>query len=139
MVEDRVLFHNIEVIRDYEHDLPLTVMDPAQMQQVFMNLIINAIDAIEARKGEVPPGQIEIRTRATKERVELAFSDNGIGIPEAKLAEIFNPGFTTKGVGVGTGLGLSIAFNIIDKHGGSIDVRSRRGEGSTFTVTLPIA
>lgn len=128
----------ISVAKDYG-DLPEVNCYPNQLNQVFMNLIVNAIDAIEARKGDVPPGQIDIRTRATAKGVELAFSDNGIGIPETKLPEIFNPGFTTKGVGVGTGLGLSIAFNIIDKHGGSIDVRSRRGEGSTFTVTLPVS
>lgn len=128
----------IGVNKDYG-ELPEVNCYPNQLNQVFMNLIVNAIDAIEARTGDVAPGQIEIRTRATGKSVELTFSDNGIGISEAKLPEIFNPGFTTKGVGVGTGLGLSIAFNIIDKHGGSIDVRSRRGEGSTFTVTLPVA
>jgi predicted ATPase/signal transduction histidine kinase/tRNA A-37 threonylcarbamoyl transferase component Bud32 len=126
----------IAVVKEYG-ELPEIECYPNQLNQVFMNLVVNAIDAIE-HVDDSRAGQITIRTHAENGVVKLVFSDNGNGIPEAKRAEIFNPGYTTKGVGVGTGLGLSIAFNIVDKHDGSINVDSEVGNGSTFTVTLPV-
>jgi two-component system NtrC family sensor kinase len=133
MVEDRVLFHNIEVIRDYEHDLPLTVMDPAQMQQVFMNLIINAAEAMEGG------GRLTVTTRFDRqlEVIQASFRDTGHGISEENMARIFDPFFTTKEVGHGTGLGLAISFGIVKEHGGTITVESDEGVGTTFSIELP--
>jgi signal transduction histidine kinase len=97
-----------------------------------MNLLVNAAQAIN---GE---GVITIRTFREGDIVNVQFSDTGAGIRPDNLSRIFDPGFTTKGVGVGTGLGLSIVFQIIHDHGGSIDVDSEVGKGSTFTLRLPI-
>ncbi len=134
LVEDRVLFHNIEVVRDYQEDLPGTVMDPAQMQQVFMNLIINAAEAM----GGV--GRLTVATRLDVERgvVQASFRDTGHGISEENMARIFDPFFTTKEVGHGTGLGLAISFGIVKEHGGTITVESEDGAGTTFTIELPV-
>jgi two-component system NtrC family sensor kinase len=134
MVEDRVLFHNIEVVRDYQVDLPATVMDPAQMQQVFMNLIINAA---EAMGGE---GRLTVATRLDAERqvVQARLGDTGHGISQENLGRIFDPFFTTKEIGHGTGLGLAISFGIVKEHGGTIVVESAEGAGTTFTIELPV-
>jgi two-component system NtrC family sensor kinase len=134
LVEDRVLFHNIEVVRDYEPDLPPTVMDPAQMQQVFMNLIINAAEAMDG------VGRLTVTTRLDPRRrvLQASFRDTGHGISEANMARIFDPFFTTKEVGHGTGLGLAISFGIVKEHGGTITVESEEGAGTTFTIELPV-
>jgi two-component system, NtrC family, sensor kinase len=134
LVEDRAIFHNIEVVRDYADQLPDTVVDPAQIQQVLMNLIINAAEAM----GGV--GRLTVATRFDLERavVQLVLRDTGHGISEANLARIFDPFFTTKEVGHGTGLGLAISFGIVKEHGGSITVESQVGVGTTFTVELPL-
>ena len=97
-----------------------------------MNLLVNASQAIDGK------GKISIRTFREGDIVNVQFSDSGVGIPPEDLPRIFDPGFTTKGVGVGTGLGLSICFKIAQDHGGRIDVESEVGRGSTFTVRLPI-
>jgi two-component system NtrC family sensor kinase len=129
-----VLFHNIEVVRDYQEDLPATVMDPAQMQQVFMNLIINAAEAM----GGV--GRLTVTTRLDLERtvIEASFRDTGHGISEENMGRIFDPFFTTKEVGHGTGLGLAISFGIVKEHGGTITVESEQSAGTTFTIELPV-
>ena len=134
LVEDRVLFHNIEVVRDYGEDLPATVMDPAQMQQVFMNLIINAAEAM----GGV--GRLTVATRLDAERrvIQASFRDTGHGVSEENMGRIFDPFFTTKEVGHGTGLGLAISFGIVKEHGGTITVESEEGAGTTFTIELPV-
>jgi two-component system NtrC family sensor kinase len=134
LVEDRVLFHNIEVVRDYQEDLPATVMDPAQMQQVFMNLIINAAEAM----GGV--GRLTVATRLDVERrvIQASFRDTGHGISEEDMGRIFDPFFTTKEVGHGTGLGLAISYGIVKEHGGTITVESEKGAGTTFTIELPV-
>ncbi len=134
LVEDRVLFHNIEVVRDYQEDLPLTVMDPAQMQQVFMNMIINAAEAMDG------VGRLTVTTRLDAERevVQASFRDTGHGISEENMARIFDPFFTTKDVGHGTGLGLAISFGIVKEHGGTITVESDEGVGTTFSIELPV-
>ncbi len=133
LVEDRVLFHNIDVVRDYENGLPATVMDPAQMQQVFINLIINAAEAM----GGV--GRLTVATRLDGERgvIQASLRDTGHGISTENLARIFDPFFTTKEVGHGTGLGLAISFGIVKEHGGTITVESEEGAGTTFTIELP--
>jgi signal transduction histidine kinase len=112
--------------------LPRILGYPARLSQVFVNLLVNAAQAIE---GE---GKIVVRTRADAERVVVTIEDSGCGIREEHLDRIFEPGFTTKQVGVGTGLGLAISRQIVDEHGGTIEVSSRPGEGARFTVSLPI-
>ncbi len=123
----------IEIKKDLATDLPQLSADAGQLQQVFLNLIINARDAME--KG----GSITISSqREGDDWVELRFSDTGSGIPEDKLNEIFKPLFTTKEEGKGTGLGLSISQEIIDRHQGTLDVESTVGRGTTFIIRLPI-
>ncbi len=112
--------------------LPPVRCMPSQINQVFLNLITNAAQAM----GE--EGRLRIRSAAKKEGVEVSISDNGSGIPDNVLPKIFDPFFTTKKVGEGTGLGLSIVHKIIQGHGGSIRVNSVIGKGTTFFVELPI-
>jgi PAS domain S-box-containing protein len=119
------------VLKDYGN-LPLVYCSPNQLNQVFMNLFINASQAIDGK------GEIRIRTGADEGRVWIQIADNGKGILPEHLPKIFDPGFTTKGTGVGTGLGLSICYNIIQKHKGSITVESEPGKGAEFTITLPV-
>ena len=123
----------IEIKKDLSGDLPSIIADSGQLQQVFLNLVINARDAME--KG----GSITITSRrADGDWIELRFADTGCGIPEDKLNEIFKPLFTTKEEGKGTGLGLSISQEIIDRHQGTLDVESIVGQGTAFIIRLPI-
>ncbi len=117
--------------KDYG-DLPLVKCYPQQLNQVFMNLLVNASQAIEEQ------GEISITTRVEGDSVVITISDTGCGIPKEKLHRIFEPFFTTKKVGSGTGLGLSITYDIVKKHGGEIAVESEVGKGTTFRVTLPM-
>jgi len=121
----------IQATKDYG-DLPPVECMPGQLNQVFMNLLTNAVDAIE---GE---GEVAITTRVDGDRVSIAIRDTGGGIPDDIRQRIFEPFYTTKEVGKGTGLGLSISYGIVEKHGGSIAVESAAGEGTTFTVRLPV-
>ena len=125
------LKNKTEVIRNYG-DIPRIYCYPQELNQVFMNLLSNAIQAIEKK------GTIRIKTSTDAENVYVMITDTGKGIPPEKLNKIFDPGFTTKGVGIGTGLGLSISHNIIRKHQGKIAVESTVGKGTKFTITLPI-
>jgi two-component system NtrC family sensor kinase len=126
------LKRRVAVLRDYG-ELPEVDCFPNQINQVFMNMLVNAAQAIEGC------GSIRIVTRADGNQVKIVFSDTGKGIQPQHLAKIFDPGFTTKGVGIGSGLGLAICYKIVKEHGGSIDVQSDPGKGTTFTVTLPVA
>jgi two-component system NtrC family sensor kinase len=126
---------NIEIITAFDPKLPQAMVDPHQIQQVFLNLINNARQAIEAHQ---PKGWIKISTEARGEMVRVSVQDNGPGIAEENLSKIFDPFFTTKEVGTGTGLGLSLCYGIIKEHGGKIAPRSRPGEGATFVVELPV-
>ncbi len=121
----------IEIVRRYG-ELPLVRCYPNRMNQVFMNLLKNAVEAIEGR------GTITIFTWTDADWAHLTFADNGQGIPAEHLGRIFDPGFTTKGVGVGTGLGLSICARIMEAHRGRISVASTVGEGTTFHLELPL-
>ncbi len=131
--ERQVLFQNIKVEKDFS-DLPRIVADGSQLQQVFANIIINAAEAMDGN------GVLAIKTlldtKANSLRIE--FRDTGHGIREEDMSRLFEPFFTTKEVGKGTGLGLAISYGIIQKHNGSIEVRSKVGQGSTFTVILPL-
>ena len=125
------LKYKADVTKDYA-DLPQVKCYPQLLNQVFMNLLINAAQSIEKR------GEINIETRADNGYVEIKISDTGPGISEENLYRIFDPFFTTKGVGKGTGLGLNVAYNIIKKHHGKIDVKSDVGKGTTFTIWIPV-
>jgi PAS domain S-box-containing protein len=124
--------------REYE-DLPAVLCYPMQLKQVFMNLLVNAFQAIE-EKLEVAPGtgRILLQTARRGDRVVVSVTDSGVGIDPANVDRIFAPFFTTKKVGTGTGLGLSTAYNIVHRHGGSLDVESAAGGGVTFRLTLPV-
>ncbi|MBC8277742.1 MAG: response regulator [FCB group bacterium] len=113
-------------------DIPAVTCNPQQINQVVMNLVLNGIQAIEEY------GKIGIRTSKENNGVRLEISDTGGGIPEDLLLKIFDPFFTTKDVGSGTGLGLHIVYNIVNRHGGVIDVDSKVGKGTTFIVHLPV-
>ncbi len=134
LVENQVLFHNILVTKNLRADLPLVVIDRSQIQQVFMNLLINAAEAMDGN------GQLRLATRfdPASEFVEVEFTDTGHGISEMNMERIFDPFFTTKDVGHGTGLGLAISYGIIKEHKGTISVESEAGKGATFVVCLPL-
>jgi signal transduction histidine kinase len=121
----------ITVEREYG-ELPRVRCFSGQLNQVFLNLLMNACDAIEAK------GTIRIRTSPTDGGVRLEFSDDGSGIPPDTLTRIFDPFFTTKPVGKGTGLGLSISHGIVERHGGTLSVVSEPGHGTIFTLDLPL-
>jgi len=127
---------NIEVVTRLAPDLPKALLDPHQVQQVFLNIINNARQAIE---GQRPDGCVRISTERCGQHVRVLFQDNGPGISEAHLSKVFDPFFTTKELGKGTGLGLSLCYGIIKEHNGTITVRSRPGEGATFVIELPLA
>lgn len=125
------LKYNTQVVRNY-NTLPQILCYPQQLNQVFLNILINAAQSIEER------GEIRIETRCLGECVEIRFSDNGCGISPEKVSKIFDPFFTTKPVGKGTGLGLNVAHNIIQKHHGTINVESQPGQGTTFIIRIPV-
>lgn len=124
--------YKAEIIRQYA-DLPQIYCIPAQLNQVFMNMLVNASHAIEQK------GQITITTQLGDGQVVISFADTGKGIPEEIIHRIYDPFFTTKPVGSGTGLGLSLSYNIVQTHGGKIDVTSEVGKGTRFDITLPIS
>jgi len=129
--------NNIEISRELDADLPKTIADAHQLQQVFLNLLTNGEQAMLEAHGK---GRLTIRTRTNSQQTKILIeiTDDGPGIPERHLTRIFDPFFTTKEVGKGTGLGLSISYGMIKEHGGNIYARSRLGKGTTFTIELPI-
>jgi len=134
LVEHQALFHNIEVVKHFQEDLPMAIIDAAQVERVFINMIVNAAEAMEGS------GHLNISTRHSirRDSIEIAFSDTGPGISEENLKKIFDPFFTTKDVGHGTGLGLAISYGIVKSHKGTITVESELGNGTTFIVALPV-
>jgi signal transduction histidine kinase len=125
-------FKDIELSMKLGDNLPVVNADPAQIGQVVLNILLNAIHSI------TPPGRIEVTTALSGKNVQITFSDTGAGIPEEHIHKIFDPFFTTKDAFKGTGLGLAVSYGIIKKHGGEIEVVSVLGQGTTFTVRLPI-
>jgi signal transduction histidine kinase len=125
-------FKNRITVEKHYGEIPKVRCHPNRLNQVFMNLLVNAAQAIPEK------GTITITTVTKDNVVNIAIADTGSGIPEENLKKIFDPGFTTKGVGVGTGLGLGICYQIIQDHHGKIHVESGDG-GSTFTIELPLA
>ncbi|MHB1124255.1 MAG: sensor histidine kinase [Ramlibacter sp.] len=141
-VERSAALQQVEIVTDLDPDLPQLSVDADLMKQVFMNVLVNAQQAIDGR------GRITVRSRLLPRRklagasetlpvVEIAITDTGCGIPPANLQRIFDPFFTSKEVGKGTGLGLSVSYGIVRSHGGEIEVESAVGEGSTFRICLP--
>jgi two-component system NtrC family sensor kinase len=114
-------------------DVPPIPCYPALLNEAFMNLLNNACQSIQKS------GQVGIETRKEGESVVISIRDTGSGIEREHLDKIFDPGFTTKGVGVGVGLGLAVAYSVIKEHNGSIEAESEPGQGSTFTIRLPIS
>ena len=135
LLENQAVFHNVRIVKELQRGLPPVGVDESQVVQVFVNMIMNAAEAMNG------VGTLTVSTsrRDDTRRVEVAFTDTGEGIPEENLTHLFEPFFTTKEVGKGTGLGLSISHGIVETHGGEIHVKSRAGEGTTFVVSLPAA
>jgi histidine kinase len=139
--KQQLKLREIEVVEVLDKDLPPVLADPNRLEQVFVNLLINARDAIE-KKGETEarkkgPKLITLKTKADDAMVSIEVSDTGTGIPEALLHRVFEPFFTTKKVGKGTGLGLSISYGIVQDYDGTIKVESKEGEGATFVLRFP--
>jgi len=132
LLEYQLSRENVQLVRRYADNLPRVLADPQQIQQVFVNLMLNAQQAMPQG------GHLEIRTWAEDDAVAIVFSDEGVGIPPENKSRIFDPFFTTKEPGQGTGLGLSVSYGIVKRHGGRIDVESRVNQGSTFTMRLPL-
>ncbi|HAA02667.1 MAG TPA: PAS domain-containing sensor histidine kinase, partial [Syntrophobacteraceae bacterium] len=132
----------IEVICEFEPDIPLVLADSNRLEQVFINLLINARDAIEERCQEEGSGKtaklIHLRTSYQGTLVTVEIRDTGSGIPDTILDKVFEPFFTTKKVGQGTGLGLSISYGIVQDYHGIIRVDTKVGEGSNFIVQFPV-
>ena len=133
-LENQALMQNVQIITQLGNDLPSVVIDPSQVQRVFINMIVNAAEAMNGN------GQLTVSTKrdAVGGCIEISFTDTGMGIKEENLEKIFDPFFTTKETGHGVGLGLAISFGIIKEHGGTISVESEVGKGTTFIVRLPI-
>jgi two-component system NtrC family sensor kinase len=126
---------SIEVYADLDPELPETMVDANQIQQVLFNVIINAEQAMVAKDGQ---GTLTVRSRASDGTITLSFHDDGTGMPAETLRRIFDPFFTTKDTGEGTGLGLTISYGIIEDHGGRIWADSQPGRGTTFYIELPV-
>jgi two-component system NtrC family sensor kinase len=131
-LDNAMLYNRIKLELDLDDNLPLATSDRIQLQQIFLNIINNAIDAIGKN------GFIQIRSEAAGPDLRITIEDNGPGIAEEVLPNIFEPFYTTKETGKGTGLGLSITYGLVKKLGGDIAVQSRLGHGTVFTITIPL-
>jgi len=134
LLENQTLFQNIKIKKNLKPSLPLVDADIHQMNHVFMNLVLNAAQAMEGK------GEINIHTDLSprKHYIVIEISDTGPGIAKDVMQHIFEPFFTTKQEGQGTGLGLSMVYSIVENHGGSINARNRKEKGAVFTIELPI-
>jgi signal transduction histidine kinase len=139
LMSEQLKVHNILLKKQLDENLPKIEGDLNQFQQVFLNLITNARDAIDSLK-RPDGGELTIKTclNEDKKNIEIYFQDTGCGIPSEHLENIFNPFFTTKSPDGGIGLGLSIAYRSIENHKGRIEVRSKVGEGTTFKIIIPV-
>jgi signal transduction histidine kinase len=136
LLGEQLRSHNIKVRRELSPNLPKVLADANQLEQVFLNLVSNAKDAIDPKGG----GEVTITSRASEKPdfIEVLVADTGTGMDSTTLSDIFNPFFTTKDVGKGTGLGLSISLGILEDHGGRIEVHSMKDRGTVFRITLPV-
>ncbi len=143
LLSQQLKVRGIEVVWQLAEGLPLIMTDPGRLEQVFVNLLLNARDAIEDKlsTGVIKKGseKIILTTSSDGDKITIEVSDTGTGIPKDQLEKIFEPFFTTKSVGKGTGLGLSISYGIIKDCGGNIHVRSKKGEGARFIIEFPIS
>jgi len=133
LVENLAPFQNIQIVKEYSDNLPDLLLDPGQIEQVFVNMFVNASQAMEDGDSLILSTGLELRGEAVHIRVQ----DTGQGISEKNIGRIFDPFFSTKGA-KGTGLGLSVSYGIIEGHGGTIEVRSEVGKGTVFTITIPV-
>jgi len=131
LVINQSLFHNIRIEKSFVQDMPIIVADETKLKQVFLNIILNAAQAMEGN------GKLTISTIIDKKHIKVKIQDTGPGIPPENMGKLFSPFFTTKEKG--TGLGLAISYGIVERHGGKIDVDSELGKGSTFIISLPIS
>ena len=138
LVQHKLKLSNVDVDTDLQEDLPPVPCDPSQIQQVVLNLVLNASEATQNKGVDRRPGRVSIATYTVDGMEILSVADNGEGIPPENLARVFDPFFTTKSEGKGVGLGLAVSYGIIQAHGGDIEVRSAAGAGATFIVSLPL-
>jgi two-component system NtrC family sensor kinase len=133
-VERQTVFQKIRVVRNLNSQVPILLLDANQIQQVFMNILLNAADAMAAQ------GTLTITSSHVPGDpfVQVKFTDTGCGIPEENLNKIFDPFFTTKAEKKETGLGLAVSYGIIDRHRGRIEVQSEVGKGTTVSIHLPL-
>jgi len=127
--------NNVEIVKDLGPHLPNTMADFHQMQQVFVNVVTNAEQAMTQEHGG---GRLVVKTERTGDTIRVSFADDGPGMSGEVLRSVFDPFFTTKEVGKGTGLGLSICYGIVQEHGGRLYAESEPGGGATFVVEIPI-
>jgi two-component system NtrC family sensor kinase len=132
LIAHQATLQNVKIDRKFRPDLPKIMIDVGQIQQVFINILLNAIEAMQQG------GTLTVSSGLDREKVALSFADTGVGIPEDILPKILDPFFTTKEQGKGTGLGLSVSYGIIERHRGKLEVKSKVGQGTTFTVKLPV-
>jgi len=132
LVRLKARYEKVEILAELQPDLPSIKGDPIGLRQVFMNLLINAHQSIKGA------GTVKIVTRSDRSEVVIQVKDTGCGIDQTHLEHIWDPFFTTKSVGEGIGLGLAVTYNIVKKHAGEIKAESHNGEGSIFTVRLPL-
>jgi two-component system, NtrC family, sensor kinase len=134
LIEKQALFQNIKIVWKLDENLPKVVLDPSQVERVFLNLIINAAEAMDGN------GKLTLITRhyPRKKIVEIKVQDTGHGISEENINKIFDPFFTTKETGHGVGLGLAISYGIVKEHNGNLYVESELEKGTTFTVSFPV-
>jgi len=134
LMQEQLRLKNIDLTATLSSSNPFVLGNRIQLEQVFLNLLTNARDAVDSR----PRKSIILRSDVCGETIEVVFHDSGTGISADNLGRIFDPFFTTKGVGEGTGLGLSISYGIIKEHQGQIAVHSQAGDGAMFNITLPL-
>lgn len=132
LVEHQASLQSVRIARQYQEGLPPLRLDPGQIKQVFLNVILNAVQAMPQG------GTLTLKTEATPTRAKIQIQDTGVGIPPEQLPKVFEPFFTTKEVGSGTGLGLFISYGIIQRHQGTIELTSQMGRGTTTTIQLPL-
>ncbi|MFY9725470.1 MAG: ATP-binding protein, partial [Bryobacteraceae bacterium] len=138
LVQHKLKLSNVQVEADLREGLPPVQCDPSQIQQVVLNLVLNAAEATQSKGVDKRQGRVSIRTFTADGMEMLTVADNGEGIPPENLTKIFDPFFTTKSEGKGVGLGLAVSYGIIQAHGGDIEVKSTAGTGAIFTVSLPL-